>query len=68
MELLLVSVLVLWLAVAVLVVGLCTAAARGDRDTLRLRARELAPFAPEDRTRLVAGRTPTAGPGQTSVG
>jgi hypothetical protein len=47
MELLLASLLLVWLAVAAVVIGLCAAAARGDRDSLVLRPPDLA-LAPDD--------------------
>ena len=54
MELLLASLLLAWLAVAAVVIGLCAAAARGDRDSLVLRSRDLG-LAPDDRERAVGG-------------
>ncbi len=60
MELLLASLLLVWFAVAAVVIGLCAAAARGDRDSLVLRSRELA-LVPED------GEPATAGPGPSPV-
>lgn len=68
MELLLASVLLLWLVVAVIVVGLCAAAAHGDRESLLHRARDLAPISPEDRARIVGRSASTTGPGQAPVG
>lgn len=51
MELLLTSVVLAWFAVSAVVIGLCAAAARGDRDSLMRHARELRTFPADEAER-----------------
>jgi hypothetical protein len=46
MELLVASMLLGWFAVATIVVGLCVAAARGDKDGLAIASGDLSRFTP----------------------